>query len=218
MAFAQVIMLLCSVVALSTACCTPDQWEGEEATIGGYAGRRRAGLLKEFIAVAYDGTNNRTAAFVDYQNGEHSNKFKIVTRYENGHGKLYVVDLKKGKCWTKSLERPFRKACIPDDAKKIGSYYLGLKDGFKVTGYDIRGRSINAFVSVETLDDNQCVPVTEAVYGKLRKVDFVQTVGFINVVAGIRNETVFDIPKECEKREEFSLAEELSREHYILAI
>lgn len=46
MAVAQVIMLLCSMVALSTACCTPDQWEGEEATIGGYAGRRRAGLLK----------------------------------------------------------------------------------------------------------------------------------------------------------------------------
>ncbi|CAG5124148.1 unnamed protein product [Candidula unifasciata] len=218
MAVAQIIVLLCSVVALSAACCTPDQWEGEEATIGGYAGRRRTGLVKEFIAVAYDAVNKRTAAFLDYRRGEHSNKFRIVTRYENDKGRLYVVNLKDRKCWSKTLERPFRKACIPSEAKPIGSYYLGLKDGFKVTGYDFRGKSINAFVSVQPLDNNQCVPVTEAVYGRLNRVDFIQNIGFINVAPGIKNETVFEIPKECEKQEEFTLAEELTREHFIMAI
>lgn len=212
------ILLLCSVVALSIACCTPDRWEGDEVTLGGYAGRRRTGLVKEFIRVAYDGVNKRTAAFLDYRRGEHSNKYRIVTRYENDKGRLYVVDLKDRKCWTKTLERPFRKACIPAEAKPVDSYYLGLKDGFKVTGYDFRGKSINAYVSVQTLENNQCIPVTEAVFGRLKRVDFIQNVAFVNIESGIRNETVFEIPKECEKREEFTLSEELTREHFIMAI
>ncbi|XP_059179083.1 ependymin-related protein 1-like [Physella acuta] len=213
-----VIVTLCSVVALGYACCTPDQWEGAEASIGGWATKKRHGLLKEYIKVSYDATNNRTAAFLDYVNGDFSNKYQIVTRYDEGVGKLYVVDLKKDKCWTKELTRPFRKACIPDSAKSMGEYYLGLEGGFKVSGFEVKGKSFQVFVSVQLLDNNQCVPVGETVTGSLRKADFVQNVGFINVTPGIKNETVFDIPKACEKMEDFSLAEELSREHYIMAV
>uniref|UniRef100_A0A0B6ZEM9 Mammalian ependymin-related protein 1 n=1 Tax=Arion vulgaris TaxID=1028688 RepID=A0A0B6ZEM9_9EUPU len=214
---AAVIIFICSVLALSSACCTPDQWEGEEAIIGGYTGQRNRGILKEFVRVAYDAVNTRTAAFVDYRSGEHSNKFKIVTRYENGEGKLYVYDLKKDKCWTKTLDRPFRKACIPSEAKSIGSYYLGLKNGFKLTGYEFKGKRINAFVSVEEIG-NECIPVTEAIYGRLNKVGIVQNIGFINISRGIRNTTIFDVPRKCEKKEDFSLAEELTRDNFIMAV
>ncbi|CAL1530440.1 unnamed protein product [Lymnaea stagnalis] len=212
------VLVLCSFVALSSAVCTPDQWEGTEASIGGWATHKRNGLLKEYVRVAYDFTNKRSAAFLEYRNGEYSNKFRIVIKYEGEVGNLYVVDLKKDKCWTKKLDRPFRQACIPEKAKAVGDYYMGLKGGFKVSGFALEGERVSAFVSVQLIDNNQFVPVGEAVYGKLRKVDFVQNVGFIDITPGIQNATVFDVPKECEKKDDFTLAEELTRDHYILAI
>ncbi|XP_055876459.1 ependymin-related protein 1-like isoform X2 [Biomphalaria glabrata] len=216
-AISAVLLALFSLVALSSACCTPDQWEGVESSIGGWAGRRRSGLLKEFVFASYDYTNKRSAAFLDYANGEYFNRFQIVVRYEGEVGNLYIVDLKRNKCWLKTLKRPFRQACIPEKAKSVGDYYLGLKGGFKVSGYAIEGERINAFISVQNVSGS-CIPVSEAVYGKLTKVEFVQTVGFVNLTPGIKNETVFDVPAQCEKKEDFSLAEELTRDHYFFAI
>jgi hypothetical protein len=214
-----VVLLFCSVVALGLSCCTPDQWEAQEGVIGGFAGRKRHGLVQEYIEVAYDATNQRTAAFVDVHSGEYCNKYKVVTRYDSdGKGKLYVYDLKKDKCWTKTLDRPFRKACIPSEAKSFGSYFLGLSGGFNVTGYQVGGERIQAFVSVQEIGNDQCIPVSEAVFGKVRNVDFLQNVGFINVSPGIRNETIFHIPRKCERMEDTSMAEEFTRDHYILAI
>ncbi|KAH9513144.1 hypothetical protein Btru_035991 [Bulinus truncatus] len=218
MAMTPILLLLFTLVALSTSCCTPDQWEGIESSIGGWAARKRSGLLKEYVKVSYDFTNKRTAAFVDYSNGEYANRFKIVVRYDGEVGNVYVVDLKKDKCWTKKLNRPFRQACIPDSAKPVGDYYLGLDGGFKLSGYAIEGPRVSAFVSVQNISNGQCVPVTEAVYGKLTKADFVQTVGFVNVTPGIKNATVFDVPAECEKKQDTSLAEGLTRDHFILAL
>lgn len=213
-----VALLLCSVVALSSACCTPDQWEGQESSIGGYAKFIYHGLITEFLEVSYDAINNRTAALLRYSSGKYFKHFKIVTRYDDGEGKLYVVDLKKLKCWTRTLKRPFRKACIPSHARSVGNYSLGLKDGFNVTGYEIGGKYVSAFISVEETSDGQCVPVSEAVFGRVKKVDFIQTIGFINIEQGIKNETVFDVPKECKKEEDYDMAEYLIRDSFIMAI
>uniref|UniRef100_A0A0B7B9J2 Mammalian ependymin-related protein 1 n=1 Tax=Arion vulgaris TaxID=1028688 RepID=A0A0B7B9J2_9EUPU len=220
MGITSIVLLICSMVALSSACCTPDQWEGVESSLGGYARIFHHGLIQEYIDVAYDAVNNRTAAVLDYRNGKFSNKYRIVTRYDNdaSTGKLYVLDIKKEKCWTKTLNRPFRKACIPAEAKALGTYSVGLVGGLNATAYEVRYKQIVAYVSVQDLGNDVCVPVGEAIYGKLKKVDFIQNVGFINITPGIRNETVFDVPKQCQEDDDYNLAEEFSREHYIMAV
>jgi len=113
-----------------------------------------------------------------------------------------------------------REACIPKDAKDLGEYYLGLEGGFKVHSYLVHKGPIFASVTVSDIDAKKglCAPVGEILSGKMRGVGFLQNVGFVNITPGIKNETVFDVPKECNEEVDFSLAAELERDHFILGI
>jgi hypothetical protein len=219
---ATIFLLMSSLVAIGSACCTPDQWEGLESVFGGYASRKHHGILPEYIWVSYDAANNRSAAFlaIYVDTNPRPREYKIVIRYDNDscEGKLYVLDVHIDKCWTKSLKYPFRKACIPPDAKFVGNYSLGLKGGFNVSVYDVRGRQFKAFVSVEKISETECVPVGESITGRARGVDYLQAIEFVNITPGIKNETVFDIPEQCKHSEDGDLPEELVREHYIMAL
>lgn len=217
MAFTISAILLLASFAIVHPLCTPDQWEGYEGSLGAYADREKHGMIKEYMSIHYDYTNKRSAVFLDYVNGDYENKFKILVHYKDDVGALFVVDLKKDSCWMKKLEQPFRKICIPEGAKKKYDYYLGLYGGLKLTSYEVEKYDLTSIISVETKGD-VIIPVTESVYGRLGRVDFVQGLGFVDIQAGIKNETVFDIPEECELREEVSMSEQLTREHYILAL
>jgi len=133
-------------------------------------------------------------------------------------GTVYVVDLNEDKCWTKKTRREFRKACIPDGAKVNGAGYLGLEGkGLKITGYEVTTPRVDAMVTVMNIDKDTCVPTGEVVSGSMRRASFMKSAAFIDVTAGIKNATVFDIPKACEENLDTSTQAELERE-FIMAI
>lgn len=210
-------------VALSAGCCTPDQWEGGEGVEVGYSGYIKKGLIREYVKVAYDYTNKRSAAELFYENGDIKGKFQMVIRYDDetdeNKGKLYFVDLQKSKCWQKTLNKPFRKACVPDDAKEMGDYVLGLKSaGLKATAYHINGKGFDATVSVSPLGKGLCVPIGEIVAGKRGRFSTLRTVGFSNITPGIKNATVFDVPSACDETEYYDIMDEVSRDFYTFAL
>lgn len=194
-------LLLATVIAVGLSeLCTPDQWEGSDGSVGGYVHHRRPGMIFEKNYLAYDAKNGRKAAFITYVNNDKMSKFQIVLRHDNDEGKIYVLRLSDDKCWIKKMKKPFRKACIPDDAKKTNDYYMGLKGagGLLVSGYEVKVKDMTVFLSVYKLAD-KIIPVGETIFGKFMDTAFVHTIGYMDITAGIKNETVFDVPKQCDE-------------------
>jgi len=221
--FITLSLVLCLAVAIQ-ACCTPSQWEGYQPSMAGYAGRHKRGGIKEFASVHYDADNNRKAIFMTLVNGDKESKFHVVQRYgdddEEG-GKIYVVDLVRDKCWIKKTEKPFRMACIPKGSKVAGSGSLGLETGaggLKITGYEVKKGDVEALVTVYKINEDVCVPIAETVSGMIKRIGFMKTASFIDITPGIKNATVFDIPKQCEEKLDMSIEAAFERDHFVMAV
>jgi len=214
-------LVLCFAAACQ-ACCTPTQWEGYQPSQAGYSGRHKRGGMKEFASVHYDAVKSRKAIFMTLVTGDKESKFHIIQRYgdddEEG-GKVYIVDLVRDKCWTKRTRKPFRSACIPKGAKAVGSGSLGLASGpggLKITGYEVEKGTVEALVTVYKIDEETCVPIAETVSGMIKRVGFMSTASFIDITPGIKNETVFDIPKQCEEKLDMSIEAAFERDHFVM--
>ncbi|KAK3738467.1 hypothetical protein RRG08_034757 [Elysia crispata] len=221
MQWTSVALIFCSVAALGWTCCTPDQWEGIGSQFSSYAGFFHHGLIKEFSNVAYDFTNNRSAVFLRYYSGDIEAKIKIVVRFdgEDEGGFLYVDHYDRHMCWKKKLEGKFRKCCIPKHAKRLGDFSLGLKGDYNVTSYDIKGKRLNIALTVQELGENVCAPVAQFAIGRVGYYDVLRNVGFVNITPGIKDETVFDVPPDCEDDwSGFDLPIDIDRQDYILGI
>ncbi|GFR61525.1 mammalian ependymin-related protein 1-like [Elysia marginata] len=222
MEWTHVAFVLCSMAALSWACCTPDQWQGVQSLFSGYAGFFHRGLITEFNDVAYDYEGKRSAVFLRYVNGDIEAKLKIVVRYEDDKdegGMLYVDNYNKERCWKKRLEGEFHKACIPKDAKSYGNYSLGLKGKYEVTSYNIKGKRMDHIVTVQTLGEGVCAPIGQISMGRVGHYDVLRNVGFVDITPGIRNESVFDVPKDCaDDWQDFDLPIDIDRQDYFLGV
>lgn len=184
-----------------------------------------------YTALSYDLTNKRSAMFITTYHKDYEGKYKVVKIYDKDDmeecgekGKMYVVDLKKNKCWTKKLRCGMKAKCIPPKARDVGTYFLGLKGGFKLHAYEIEGHCkmgcMFAHVSVQdTETKGVCIPVSESLYGKTLGVEYMEIIGFVNLTPGIKNATVFDVPKQCDDEWDKELAEMIqNRDHYILGL
>ncbi|RUS85477.1 hypothetical protein EGW08_006753 [Elysia chlorotica] len=219
MQWISVAVILCSLASLGWMCCTPDQWEGTQSEFAGYAGYVRHGLITEYNHVAYDFTAKRSAVYLRYVNGDIEAKIKVVVLSEDKGLMVYVDDYEKGSCWKKKLEGEFRKACIPDDAKSYGEYYLGLDGGYKVSSYKIRGKRMNTILTVQPVSEGVCAPIGEISMGRVGHYDILKNVGFVDITPGIKNETVFDVPRDCtEDWSDFDLPIEIDRQDYVLGV
>jgi len=92
------MVLVLGLAGYCHSCCTPDQWEGIEGSVGGYSGRHKSGGMHDKACVHYDFKNKRMAKFVDYVVKDYENKFHIVVRHEKEDcdcSVMYIVDLKK---------------------------------------------------------------------------------------------------------------------------
>ncbi|GFO11597.1 mammalian ependymin-related protein 1-like [Plakobranchus ocellatus] len=220
MKWVSVALILSSLAAFSWACCTPDQWEGVQTTFAGYSGYFHSGLIKEYNYVAYDFENKRSAMYMRYVNKDIEAKLKYLVVFDDDEGgMLYIDNLGKGTCFMKKLEGEFRKSCIPKEAKSYGPYYLGLKGGYKVESYNLKGKHMDVIVTVQPIEEDVCAPISELATGLVGHYKILRTVGFVDITPGIKNETVFDVPKDCnEDWSSFDLPLELSREDYFLAV
>ncbi|GFR61523.1 mammalian ependymin-related protein 1-like [Elysia marginata] len=132
---------------------------------------------------------------------------------------MYVDNYEKGKCWKKKLEREFRKACIPRDAKSLGDYYLGLEGGYKVSSYNIKGERMNSILTVQTMMKDVCAPIGEISMGQAGRYDILKNVGYSGITPGIKNDTVFDVPKDCtDDWKDFDLPIDVDRQDYIFGL
>lgn len=222
-----VCVFMCAVVALAWSCCTPDQWEGAEGAIIGYHGPgKHGGLIREYIQVAYDFTNKQSAANLYYFNKGIKAEFKVIVKYDKecqdancAGGKMYVYNVKDKKCWEKSIKGAFRKACIPEKAKYMGDYYLGLEGGLKASAYEFDGKHFTASISVSSVGKNQCVPIGETI-AKQGRYSTLSNVGFLNITTGIKDPSVFDVPAACKETEDmyFPYMEVLAKEDHFFAL
>ncbi|KAK7096295.1 hypothetical protein V1264_005604 [Littorina saxatilis] len=203
--------ILLAVVALvgivcevnGEACCTPDQWQGVQASVSGFVYRHKPGRVEGVVYVFYDYANKQSAAFANYTSSSAKPRsYRIVTRYSNktcascSSGKLYVVDLKTDKCYTKKLDRPFRKACIPDSAKDTGSFSLGAGDAsLKTRGYNLELRSQKYQLDFKlSVTEEGCIPVSELVTGVARgDCSWIHPAGI-----GSRVQRLFLLSQECQ--------------------
>lgn len=221
-----VCVFVCAVVALVSSCCTPDQWEGGEGAVIGYSGPHHQGLIREYIKVAYDYTNKQSAVELHYFNGKIKAEFKVLVKYDKKcmtkdckGGKMYILDMKDNKCWEKRLLKPFRKACLPEEAKYMSDYYVGVEGGLKASAYEYDGEFFLASISVSDVGKGLCVPIGETI-AKHSRYNTLSTVGFFNITTGIKDPKFFDVPEACKKTEEmyFPYMELLAKEHHFFAL
>ncbi|BFZ17870.1 hypothetical protein BsWGS_20909 [Bradybaena similaris] len=231
MTTALVVLLACAVVALSSACCTPDQWEGMETAFGDYGStiRPNSGIwMLPNQVISYDAKNNRSAFFTTSGREGQVVKFKSLIIYDNksGVGKWYDMDYIRDECMSGIMDTPFPKICLPAEAKPGVNFSFGYAPVFNMVGYIIPGKIASTLIAVQELGNNQCMPVLIAPYapnGTVWQDRVVETYAFINITYGIKNETVFDIPEKCKEMSQSSLfqmsesklAEQRLRKHYI---
>jgi len=227
------VAVLAAVLALTEGkgCCAPDQWQGAMGSVSGFVYKKRPGSAKGITYTFYDATNKRVASFANYTM-EHGKvrSYKIVKRYgkkecegevegvDCGRGRMYVVDLETKKCYRKKLWRPFRKACIPDKAKETGDFYMGAGNAtLAVRGYFVEFKKRGVRLNMEvTVTQDGCIPVGELTQGVAKGVPMMETVGFADIKPGVKDPTVFDIPKECDKAEPGLIMDALDREYSVL--
>lgn len=188
--------------ATGEGCCTPDQWQGVQASTSGYVYHHRPSVVQGLVYVVYDYTNKRSASFANYTSEGKTRRYRLVQRYvDDKEGKLYVVDLQSDKCYQKKLKRPFRKACVPDSAQKLGAFYMGAGDNkVDAVAYKAQVKTEHYKLDVSlSVTEQGCIPLGETVVGVARGVPLMETVGFVNIEPGIKDPSVFDIPKECEE-------------------
>jgi len=220
--------MICGLLAVvlgavgAQRCCTPEQWEGLQVSQTGFTrGRceekgfldhpnglnantrcKRTGYLESETKVYYDAKNQRTAANATYRyEGKTRHYFMLqLSSDESDNSKLYVVDYQNGKCYKKDTKRPFREACVPEDARAVGEAVFGF--GNNSMAFDsylmgVRERKFNVMVSM-SVTPGTCVPVAESVVGSAHGVDFMESIGFVNIKAGPAPEGTFDVPDACE--------------------
>ncbi|CAG2200704.1 unnamed protein product [Mytilus edulis] len=105
-------------------------------------------------------------------------------------GKKYTVT--NGKCVVSVLKVEM-VSCIPSDAKLLMSTFVGYGD--KKIDVDMYSFSFNGANITMSVTKDSCVPVSQHVILPGAFID----IGYMGMTSGIRNTTVFNIPKPCQQ-------------------
>ncbi|KAK7106583.1 hypothetical protein V1264_017817 [Littorina saxatilis] len=188
----------------ASPCCVPDAWEGIQSTVLGRVEQGMGVVVRTRTAVSYDYANRRVAAMSNVTlDGNKQQRMLNLMLYEEKTS--YSLDLMTGMCTKQTLNTDMMAACVPDGAVKQGDVYFGsgLVTPLSATewGFEMPspgGGSLTGTVTVTS----QCVPITEAVFGHVNGVQMLQAVEFVNIIPGIHNPDIFDIPEPCENAPE----------------
>ncbi|XP_071098340.1 ependymin-related protein 1-like [Haliotis cracherodii] len=190
-----VVSALFIALAVADQCCTPDQWEGIAGSIVGTVTNGKSTSAQTTTSMSYDFTDMMLAAttttMVDGMT------LKNMTIIDYNKKLMYNFNEMTGDCAVTPVDQPFKKACIPDDAKQLGNFYYGAGDNMlQATSYMIKQDPFTAFVSFTATG---CIPIAEVVYGDMGQTAIMSDTGFVNITPGIKDPSVFDPPESCQQ-------------------
>lgn len=192
-------------VDVNGGCCLPPEMQIFEGMMLAEAGpgRGRMGQPRVIIGnikVSLSTKKNMTFSDVFLNSKGQVQHLQIYQDFNSGI--QYKVDIDKGTCEKSKAEySPF---CVPAGAKVLGNVYFGSSSGanhINSTWYATtdKQKGYQAMVSLtSTGKQNECVPVTEVVYGFSKGVSYALTLSFMNFVPEV-DPNVFNIPDVCKK-------------------
>ncbi|KAK7103811.1 hypothetical protein V1264_018636 [Littorina saxatilis] len=148
----------------------------------------------EFAKVTYDETNKRVREIEELDFNSDREFYDVL--YLHNQGVEYRLGLKSRQCNKTALTRPFRPFGIPPESRYEGEFNLGPVNipNEHVTVISFFGKFEDGSEYVGTVSSPDCIPVSSGFYANT--TGFVHT-SFYDVVPGIPDPTVFDIPSEC---------------------
>merc|ERR1711976_535248 len=184
-------------------CCVPKQWEGNlGVTDTKYEmGSDKGQAYLSGGNVSYDATNEMVQLSVGTinQDGE-ALLWKAILDFKND--KTYFMTPEEG-CRFYPIGGPFREACVPDTFQPVRSTYLGAGKG-NYLNIDIwQGPWEDYGIQTSMVTSTGCVPVGESRIGNLPNENDlgnaaqVQSLGYSNISAGIKDRGVFVPPAGC---------------------
>ncbi|XP_064605785.1 ependymin-related protein 1-like [Liolophura sinensis] len=199
MLLSTVLVLAVSCVAVhSFKCCVPDQWEGVLGLTEGLVQNGQPAFVQGYVALSYDYTNKRVAEYVNLTTQGVPTLQKIIIDYNKNV--MYTIKEEAKYCRAVQPAPPLSR-CVPDTARETSRFHLGAgNNSLKVIAYeiDVPDMQITAVTSMTAQD---CLPVGELMYGAANNVPFLASMGYVNIVPGIKDPSVFNVPSYCDKAE-----------------
>lgn len=163
--------------------------------------------------VAFDITNQRVASDAVIQHGRRVFHIKAIVNFATKKHYLIFKIKNKRVCRVHRIKKslPPRPNCLPSGFKSLGAYVIGSgKESLNQHAYGLFKRNYQNVISVT----DSCIPVRDSVFFKNPKKgsknDMIYaSASWYNIKAGIRDTSVFNVPKECNKHEELTVLDHL---------
>ncbi|XP_060578669.1 ependymin-2-like [Ruditapes philippinarum] len=196
------IAIISSVLAACHAdvCCFPSQFEGHIIDMEP-TGNQNEPYTQTDIDVSFDWTKNRLRQYVAAEDYLQLQFF--------GKGVMYTIQNSTCKV-SKLFPPPNGTFCIPDNAKRMKSYTLGIKEKISAIDYLITEKESQI---LRTISD-MCVPVAD-IYFPLASNDFSTIITYQNLTSGIKDEKVFDVPSFCKSNEKKNISPPMMKASYL---
>ncbi|XP_013393822.1 mammalian ependymin-related protein 1 [Lingula anatina] len=188
--------ILAVAAADKKPCCAPPQWEGLIGeTIGGdHEGK--PWLLQEGaqLSVSWPDKKMNVMGQANMTGGT-SVMFRVILDYKAKQ--QYTIVHKK--C-TKAAIADEMINGVPSNATYAGTFYFGAgKDNelmFDTWLVKYKGMDFQSELTTTVKD---CIPISWFAFGTVNKDKLIETVGFVNVTLGIKDNSVFTVPDICKK-------------------
>ncbi|XP_063410788.1 uncharacterized protein LOC134693804 [Mytilus trossulus] len=182
------LLMFSAVITNASKCCLPSQMEGSLGLSMGYQIQQKGFGTEALFQLAFDVKGKRKSMLGEGRTNGIPFKTHEIDDY--AAGKKYTVT--NGKCVVSVLKVEM-VSCIPSDAKLLMSTFVGYGD--KKIDIDMYSFSFNGANITMSVTKDSCVPVSQHLILPGVFIDL----GYMGMTSGIRNTTVFNIPKPCQQ-------------------
>ncbi|XP_002732738.1 ependymin-related protein 2-like [Saccoglossus kowalevskii] len=193
----KLVAWLAGLIACTAAqkCCPPKQFEAFMGEVGGTCTPQgQSGLFFVTGQVHYDYKKAMVAA-EEYISTEKQVKVQIIQDYNSNT--QYVVQA--GKCTKSDLPGSIENTCVPDYAVYGGRLVYGLNAALEIDMYSFEGQQLGTNYSVQVLvTSKECLYFAQNTFIDSPQVDIIMNSGYTNTTLGIKDPSVFDVPKICD--------------------
>ncbi|XP_046345096.2 ependymin-related protein 1-like [Haliotis rufescens] len=195
MLFVSIAVVLVPAVLGAYICCPPRQWEGMEARVIGTGQKGGTLQISEAeVKVHFDATNKRMAFDEKLTIDGSTANFKIIQLWDK---MVEYMIQQSGTCLRKHLTGPFPDGCIPDTATLSGPHFEGsVKNKVTYNSYRMANAAKGFTVNVDMTSDT-CEPIRQETYGLIGREYSLISTRYYDIVDGIKNDTVFNVPAAC---------------------